>query len=312
MGTRRNVLLGGADSHQSRKLPGAEIQRPLATVVIGGLISATLLTLLVLPTVYTWLEERWDARQRHHASSALPKGQSETPVAAFGGSSANEYARRQLLYLAESATPEFSVNRQAHWDGLYTTKHPTELSWYQAEPVRSLELLRDAGAGRGTAIIDVGGGDSVFVDAVVNEGLGHVTVLDISGAALTRAKAALGPRASDIRWMEADVTRAELTPHSFDVWHDRAAFHFLTDSEERGQYVERCASALRSGGSLVVATFAADGPTHCSGLEVVRYSLDGLLDEFGDEFALQRGITDVHFTPRGVEQHFTIALFRRR
>ena len=281
-------------------------------MVIGGLISATLLTLLVLPTVYTWLEERWDARQRHHASSALPKGQSETPVSLWGGSSANEYPRRQLLCLAESATPEFSVNRQAHWDGLYTTKHPTELSWYQAEPVRSLELLRDAGAGRGTAIIDVGGGDSTFVDAVVNEGLGHVTVLDISGAALARAKARLGPRASDIRWMEADVTRAELTPHSFDVWHDRAAFHFLTGSEDRGQYVETCASALRSGGSLVVATFAADGPTHCSGLEVVRYSLDGLLDEFGDEFALQRGITDVHFTPRGVEQHFTIALFRRR
>ena len=204
------------------------------------------------------------------------------------------------------------MNRQVHWDGLYTTKQPTELSWYQAEPVRSLELLRDVGAGPETAIIDIGGGDSRFAEAVVTAGLGHVTVLDISGAALARAKARLGARADDVRWMEADITRAELTPHSFDVWHDRAAFHFLTDAEDRSRYVERCASALRPGGSLVVATFAPDGPTHCSGLEVVRYSLDGLLEEFGDSFTLQKGITDVHYTPRGAAQRFTIAVFRRR
>ena len=204
------------------------------------------------------------------------------------------------------------MNRQAHWDGVYTTKQPTELSWYQAEPVRSLELLRDEGAGPETAIIDIGGGDSTFAEAVVTAGLGHVTVLDISAVALARAKARLGARADDVRWMEADVTRAELTPHSFDVWHDRAAFHFFTDSEDRSRYVERCAFALRPGGSLVVATFASDGPTHCSGLEVVRYSLDGLLEEFGDAFTLEKGTTDVHCTPRGTAQRFTIAVFHRR
>ena len=204
------------------------------------------------------------------------------------------------------------MDRKAHWEGVYAARRPAEPSWYQAEPTRSLELLRAAGAGRETTIIDVGGGDSTLVDAVVREGLGRMTVLDLAGAALARARARLGARARDVAWIEADVTRADLSPDAFDVWHDRAVFHFLTAAEDRVRYVAVAASALRPGGTLLMATFASDGPARCSGLEVARYSPDGLARELGDAFALVRGFGDVHRTPAGVEQRFTVAVFQRR
>lgn len=204
------------------------------------------------------------------------------------------------------------MDRKAHWEGVYTTKQLTEVSWYQAVPARSLELLRRAGAGPETTLVDIGGGDSTLVDAVLSEHLGRVTVLDISAAALARARERLGARAGEVTWIEADVTRVELPTRSFDVWHDRAAFHFLTQAEDRARYVARAAAALRPGGTLIIATFAPDGPTRCSGLDVAGYSPEGLARELGAAFVLQQGFADVHRTPSGAEQRFTFAVFKRR
>jgi SAM-dependent methyltransferase len=203
------------------------------------------------------------------------------------------------------------VERKAHWEGVYANRPATELSWYQAVPARSLQLLRDAGAGADTAVIDIGGGDSTFVDAVLAEQLGRVTVLDISGAALARAQARLGARASEVSWIEADVTRVQLPAQAFDVWHDRAVFHFLTRAEDRARYVATAAAALRPGGTLLISTFALEGPTRCSGLEVARYGPEELAWAFGEAFALERSFADVHRTPSGVEQRFTVAVLRR-
>jgi SAM-dependent methyltransferase len=203
------------------------------------------------------------------------------------------------------------VDRKAHWDGVYTTKPSTELSWYQAEPTLSLTLLREAGVGASSKILDVGGGDSRLVDAVLAEGLGQMTPLDLSGAALVRARERLGARANEVTWLEADVTQVELPSRAFDVWHDRAVFHFLTAPEDRARYAAAAATALRPGGTVLLATFAPDGPTHCSGLEVGRYSPEGLAEELGESFALVRGFGDVHYTPAGREQRFSVAVLRR-
>jgi SAM-dependent methyltransferase len=204
------------------------------------------------------------------------------------------------------------VDHKRHWESVYTTRLSTEVSWYQAEATRSLELLRDAGVGPETAIIDVGGGDSTLVDSVVAANLGHMTVLDISAAALARARVRLGQRAGEVTWVEADVTRAELPPRAFDVWHDRAVFHFLIAPSDRARYAAVAADAVRPGGTVLMATFAPDGPTRCSGLEVARYGPEDLARELGDAFSLTRSFGDVHRTPSGGEQRFTIAIFRRR
>ena len=203
------------------------------------------------------------------------------------------------------------MDRKAHWERVYTTRQPTEVSWYQSEPTRSLELFHEANAGPETAVVDIGGGDSTFVDAVVAERLGRVTVLDISGAALDRARARLGARADEVTCVEADVTQAALPARAFDVWHDRAVFHFLTRPDDRRRYAIAAAAALRPGGRLLIATFAPDGPTRCSGLEVARYGADDLARELGDAFTLERSFAYVHHTPGGVEQQFTVAVFRR-
>lgn len=200
---------------------------------------------------------------------------------------------------------------KAHWERVFSTKQSDELSWYQREPTRSLELFDEAGVSPIGAVIDVGGGDSTLVDALLDRQFEHVTVLDISAAALARAQARLGPRARQVTWLEADVTRVRLPPGGYDVWHDRAVFHFLIDPEDRARYVAVASGALRTGGTLIIATFAADGPKRCSGLDVVGYSPEGLAREFGPRFTLIRGFPDVHVTPRGVEQRFTYALFRQ-
>ena len=203
------------------------------------------------------------------------------------------------------------METRAHWEKVFTTKQSTDVSWYQAIPVRSIELLHEAGANPNTTIIDVGGGDSTLVDAVVTGELGRMTVLDISAAALARARARLGARASEVTWLHADATRVDLPMRGFDVWHDRAVFHFLRAPIERAQYVAVAKASLRRGGFLLIATFAADGPTRCSGLDVARYSIESLIREFGDGFVLRRNSSDVHLTPSGSEQRFTVAMFER-
>lgn len=201
----------------------------------------------------------------------------------------------------------------AHWEQVYRTREPTEVSWYQVRPVLSLELLEELATEPPSRVIDVGGGASTLVDALLETGRWRVTVLDVSGRALALARGRLGEqRAAAVEWIEADVTRARLPAGRYDVWHDRAVFHFLVEEDDRRRYVAQAERALRPGGTLVVGTFALDGPTRCSGLPVVRYGADTLAAAFGDGFELVRGLDDVHVTPAGGEQRFTFAVLRRR
>jgi SAM-dependent methyltransferase len=201
---------------------------------------------------------------------------------------------------------------KAHWESVYASRVPAELSWYQPEPTRSLELLAQLGVGPAPSIIDVGGGASTLVDALLDRGAANVTVLDISRAALAHAQARLGARAASVEWIEADITRVDLPAGAYDVWHDRAVFHFLTSAEDRRRYVDVASRALRRDGVAIVAAFSLHGPTRCSGLDVVRYDSGLLAREFGREFSLERSIDDVHHTPSGSTQAFTYTVLRRR
>ena len=205
------------------------------------------------------------------------------------------------------------MNSKAHWEAVYESRAPAEQSWYQSEPTRSLELLEQLGLAPASAIIDVGGGASTLVDALLERGVGSITVLDISGAALAHSKARLGARATSVQWIEGDITNVDLgASASYDFWHDRAVFHFLTESGDRRRYVAAAARALRPGGAALVATFAPHGPSHCSGLEVARYDSELLAREFGREFSLERSMDELHHTPSGGEQAFTYNVMRRR
>jgi SAM-dependent methyltransferase len=204
------------------------------------------------------------------------------------------------------------TSAKAHWEGVYGTRAPGELSWYQPQPTPSLELLDQLGVGPSTEIIDVGGGASTLVDALLDRHLARITVLDISGTALEHAKARLGPRNTAVVWIEADITRADLDEGAYDVWHDRAVFHFLTGSEDRRRYVAAASRALRPGGAALIATFSLQGPTRCSGLDVMRYDSELLARAFGSEFVLERSLDDVHLTPSGGAQAFTYTVLRRQ
>lgn len=194
---------------------------------------------------------------------------------------------------------------RAHWDAVYQTKDSAELSWFQEHAELSLEFIRMTGAGPAASILDVGGGDSRLVDDLVARGYRRVSVLDISSAALARARARLGARSELVRWAEQNVIDATIDPASIDVWHDRAVFHFLTSAEHRTAYIQQVRRAVRPGGHVIVATFAEDGPARCSGLPVERYSADALHDTFGAAFTLVRSSRQAHHTPSGAEQRFT-------
>lgn len=198
-----------------------------------------------------------------------------------------------------------------HWEKVYSSKATTEVSWFQAHATISLELIADLKVARSASIIDVGGGASTLVDDLLAGGYNDVTVLDLSGAALSAAKARLGVRAAQVKWLEADVLEAELPRHGYDVWHDRAVFHFLTGAEERQAYVRAVLLAVKPGGIVIVATFAEDGPTECSGLPVMRYSPGELHAQFGESFELFGHRREAHHTPRGNEQKFTYCVCRR-
>ena len=204
------------------------------------------------------------------------------------------------------------MDAKAHWARIYETLAPTELSWYQEHLRLSVELIHNTGASKAAQIIDVGGGTSRLVDELLAEGYQHVTVLDIAGRALELARQRLGSRASAITWVEADITMVDLPRHGYDVWHDRAVFHFLLQPAERRRYVETMRHAVRRDGYVIVATFALEGPTRCSGLNVVRYSTASLADEFGAEFELVQSTSELHRTPLGVEQAFLFCSFHKR
>jgi len=202
------------------------------------------------------------------------------------------------------------TSRQAHWENVYTTKGENEVSWFQQSPAPSLELIVQAGAVRNSAIIDIGGGASRLVDHLVEQGFEDVTVLDLSDAALTAAKARLGAPADRVQWLVADATIWEPAKR-YDIWHDRAAFHFLTDANDRAAYIARLTRGLKAGGHAIIATFALDGPEKCSGLPVARYDGASLARTLGTPFKLVHTQRHEHATPWGSRQIFQFSVFRR-
>jgi len=197
------------------------------------------------------------------------------------------------------------VDSKSHWEKVYRTKQPNEVSWYRPHLDVSLQLIEEASPNRDAQIIDVGGGESTLVDDLLNRGYHNLSVLDVSATALVVAKERLGDKADKVDWLCGDVTTFAFSRHQYDVWHDRAVFHFLTKSEERAAYVRQVAHAVKPGGHVIVATFGPEGPTKCSGLDVVRYGADALHHEFGSDFQLVKHLTELHRTPAGLIQQFT-------
>lgn len=203
------------------------------------------------------------------------------------------------------------MDRKSHWDEVYSSRKPDEVGWYQADPQPSLSLIAATGAGTDASVIDVGGGASILVDKLLERGFIRLTVLDISAAAIEAVKARLGALAAEVKWVSLDITRFE-PPQKYDIWHDRAVFHFLTDAADRRRYLDTASRALDPGAHLIIATFAPDGPTECSGLEVVRYSPESLQQEVGRNFSLAESFAQAHVTPSGGTQHFVFCRFVRQ
>lgn len=202
-----------------------------------------------------------------------------------------------------------STERQ-HWDRVYATKNATEVSWYRSHLDMSLRLIEQATPDREAAVVDVGGGESTLVDDLLARGFTNVTVLDISTVAIAATRARLADGAAKVQWVCGDVTTLELPKTRYDVWHDRAVFHFLTDVAQRAAYVRQVARSVRLGGHVIVGTFGPGGPRQCSGLEVVRYDAEALHEQFGVRFELIEHQEEVHQTPMGREQQFVWCLCR--
>ena len=191
------------------------------------------------------------------------------------------------------------MNVETHWEKIYREKAPDAVSWYRPHLETSLGLIEKAVPGRGVSIIDVSGGGSTLVDDLLARGYQNITVLDVSQTTIDVTKKRLGPAAEGVQWVTADIVDGELAPNAYDLWHDRAVFHFLTTLDQRVAYVRQVARAVRPGGHVLVSTFGPDGPTKCSGLEVVRYDADSLHAEFGVRFRLLDSIKELHKTPFG-------------
>lgn len=208
-------------------------------------------------------------------------------------------------------TADQQMQAKDHWERVYATKPTTSVSWYQEHAEHSLRLIRDTGAGTGAHVIDIGGGASTLVDDLLAAGYSRLTVLDLSAAAIAAAQRRLGPLATRVEWLQADITSAVLPARAYDVWHDRAVFHFLTEADQRAAYVRAALRAVKPGGHVIVATFAEDGPTQCSGLPVRRYSPGELHAEFGPSFEMIRHEREEHRTPFGTVQKFVYCCCRR-
>jgi SAM-dependent methyltransferase len=196
------------------------------------------------------------------------------------------------------------MDAKTHWETVYKTQAPESVSWYRAHLETSLALIERTRVGLSSTIIDVGGGESTLVDDLVARGYQDVTVLDISGTAIDVCKRRLGETAERIHWLVADVARASLQPGAYDVWHDRAVFHFLTARDDRDAYVRQVARSVRTGGHVIVSTFGPEGPVKCSGLDVVRYDAKSLHNQFGVRFRLIESSNELHRTPAGTTQQF--------
>jgi 2-polyprenyl-3-methyl-5-hydroxy-6-metoxy-1,4-benzoquinol methylase len=202
------------------------------------------------------------------------------------------------------------MDAQTHWENIYGTKAADSVSWYRPHLETSLELIERAATVQSASIIDIGGGESTLVDDLLAHGYQNISVLDISQTAVDVNKRRLGSASEQIHWLVADITKAKLESCAYDVWHDRAVFHFLTAPEQRVAYVRQVANAVKPGGHVIVSTFGPEGPTKCSGLDVVRYDAESLHREFGVRFRLLGSSKELHRTPFDTIQQFLYCFCR--
>jgi 2-polyprenyl-3-methyl-5-hydroxy-6-metoxy-1,4-benzoquinol methylase len=202
------------------------------------------------------------------------------------------------------------MDAKSHWDKVYTNKASDAVSWYRRHLETSLALIDRAAAARSASIIDVGGGESTLVDDLLARGYSNVTVLDISQAAIDVTESRLGTAAKQVHWLVADITEVELEPQAYDVWHDRAVFHFLIAPDHRAAYVRQVVRSVKPGGHVIVGAFGPQGPAKCSGLAVMRYDAKSIHSEFGTRFHLVESFTEPHHTPSGMTQQFLYCSFR--
>ena len=203
------------------------------------------------------------------------------------------------------------MNQKDHWEQVYSTKPTEKLGWYEPHLQTSLSWIKGLSFAVDAPIIDVGGGASTLIDDLLDAGYRSITVLDISEKALSSAKARLGKKVGLVTWLDGDITSVDLPTHSYELWHDRAAFHFLTMLEQQRKYRDNLLKALKPGGHLIIGTFAPEAPPKCSGLPVQRYSPEQLENTLGGEFELKRHHKELHITPGGVEQMYLYCHFRR-
>lgn len=202
------------------------------------------------------------------------------------------------------------IDRQKHWENIYQTKDLKDASWYQPTPVTSLEFLKHFNVPHSAKIIDVGGGDSFFADHLLDLGYENITVLDISSASLERAKKRLGDRAKKIKWVVADAAKFK-PEEEYDFWHDRAAFHFLTDEKDIENYLDTIQKNIKPGGILVIGTFSENGPKKCSGIEIRQYSESSMTEKLQKYFEKIKCISVDHKTPFDTIQNFIFCSFRK-
>jgi SAM-dependent methyltransferase len=203
------------------------------------------------------------------------------------------------------------LERQSHWQNVYQTKGERDVSWFQEMPTISLDLIRGTGVGPDASIIDIGGGASRLADALIAEGFHSVSVLDVSEKALARSQERLGPKAANVAWIAADITEWQPSKR-YALWHDRAAFHFLTVPADRAAYAKRVRAAVGPGGHVVIGTFAPDGPERCSGLPVIRHDAGSIAEVLGPSFKLIESRRHDHVTPGGAVQRFQFSRFQRQ
>jgi hypothetical protein len=200
-------------------------------------------------------------------------------------------------------------NYKDHWQNVYETKNPNEVSWTQKIPQTSLDLIEKVSKRKSSKIIDIGGGDSNLVDFLLEKGFENISVLDISAKALEKAKTRLETQAENVDWIVTDITEFK-TSTEYDIWHDRAAFHFLTTQDEIKKYIEIVRSAVSD--TLIIGTFSVDGPQKCSGLPILQYNEERLKNIFSQDFELVRSFTEDHITPFNTVQNFIFCQFKKK
>ncbi len=202
------------------------------------------------------------------------------------------------------------MDNKAHWEKVYGTKAPESVSWYTPHLETSLNLIQKAASSKASAIIDIGGGEATLVDDLLSKGYTDISVLDISQKAIDVARERIAELADKVHWYCADITTATLPQNYFDVWHDRAVFHFLTEESQRVKYIEQVMRSVKHGGYVIMSTFGLEGPEKCSGLDVVRYDAENLHGQFGKKFKLINSSTEIHNTPMGTTQQFLYCFCR--